>query len=243
MGALIQATGVSVVRRGKHVLRDVSADVSEGGFVTVIGPNGAGKTTLLKCLTGSIRPDRGRVRRRSGLTTGYMPQLSVVDPVVPITVRHFLSLRKSVGTDAVDRVARETGIEEILRTSLHALSGGEFQRVLLARALVGDPDLLVLDEPAQNLDIANQLKFYKLIERVYRERDVSVLMVSHDLHLVMSCTRQVVCLFHHVCCSGEPQVVARDPEFISLFGDDMARMMAVYHHFHSHSHDSKRRAG
>ena len=243
MNALVEASHINVSNGRRRILKDVSLAVGERDFITLIGPNGAGKSTLLKCLTGSVVPDRGRVERRRGIRIGYMPQSLSVDYVMPITVRRFLSLRRQVDAEAVRRVAEETAVEPILTDSLHTLSGGELQRVLLARALIDEPDLLVLDEPAQNLDVTNQLKFYKLIERVYTQRKISVLMVSHDLHLVMSCTRQVVCLFHHVCCSGEPQAVARDPEFVSLFGDDMARMMAVYHHFHSHGHDIGHHAG
>ncbi len=243
MSTLVAARNLDVLHGGRHILKDVSLAVGERDFITVVGPNGAGKSTLLKCLMGSVFPDGGQIERKRGIKVGYMPQSLVVDYVMPITVRRFLSLRKQVDAAAVRRVAEETAAEQILLTPLHMLSGGELQRVLLARALIDEPDLLVLDEPAQNLDVVNQLKFYKLIERVYTERKISILMVSHDLHLVMSCTRQVVCLFHHICCSGEPQAVARDPEFVSLFGDDMARMMTVYHHFHSHSHDIERHAG
>lgn len=135
-------------------------------------------------------------------------------------------------------VAQEMGIEHLLRTPLYVLSGGELQRVLLVRSLMDNPELLVLDEPAQNLDIASQLTFYKLLERIYTERSLSILMISHDLHMVMAATKKVICLFHHICCSGEPHVVTQDPEFISLFGSDMANMMSVYQHSHNHTHDN-----
>lgn len=237
MNGLISAERVSVLRGRRAILKEVSLEIGERDFVTVIGPNGAGKSLLLKCLMGFCKPDRGRVLRREGLKVGYMPQSLSVDRSAPVTAGRFLSLRKPTSREAILKTSEETAVAHLLDKPLHALSGGELQRVLLTRALLGDPELLMLDEPAQNLDVSSQLAFYKLMERVYNERRLSILMVSHDLHLVMSCTRRVVCLFHHVCCSGEPQTVARDPEFISLFGDDMARMMAVYHHAHSHSHD------
>ncbi|PHQ70092.1 MAG: zinc ABC transporter ATP-binding protein ZnuC [Sneathiella sp.] len=236
MGALISAKNLMVVRDGKSILNDVSLDIEDHDFVTIIGPNGAGKSMLLKCVMGFYKPEGGTVFRRSGIKIGYVPQRLVADHTIPIRVRRFLSLRKKVTKDAIVNAARETAIEEILDQPLHVLSGGELQRVLLARALLDDPDLLVLDEPAQNLDVSGQLGFYKLLDHIYAERNVSILMVSHDLHLVMSSTKRVVCLYHHICCSGAPHMVTRDPEFISLFGDDMARLMAVYNHSHDHAH-------
>ncbi|MAZ02494.1 MAG: zinc ABC transporter ATP-binding protein ZnuC [Sneathiella sp.] len=237
MGELLSARGVSVLRDGNSILENVSLSIGEKDFITIIGPNGAGKSMLLKCMMGFYAPSEGDVFRRDGLKIGYVPQRLVADHTVPIRVRRFLTLRKKAGKAKLATVAEETAIEDILDKPLHVLSGGELQRVLLARALLDDPDLLVLDEPAQNLDVTGQLAFYKLIEKIYAERDVSILMVSHDLHLVMSSTREVVCLFHHICCSGEPHMVTRDPEFISLFGNDMARLMAVYNHSHDHDHD------
>jgi|TARA_R110002124_G_scaffold150418_6_gene316983 zinc transport system ATP-binding protein len=237
MGELLSARGVSVYRDGNTILEDVSLSIGEKDFITIIGPNGAGKSMLLKCMMGFYAPSKGEVFRRDGLKIGYVPQRLVADHTVPIRVRRFLTLRKKATKAALASVAGETAIEDILDKPLHVLSGGELQRVLLARALLDDPDLLVLDEPAQNLDVTGQLAFYKLIEQIYAERDVSILMVSHDLHLVMSSTREVVCLYHHICCSGEPHMVTRDPEFISLFGNDMARLMAVYNHSHDHDHD------
>ncbi|MCF8466944.1 MAG: ATP-binding cassette domain-containing protein [Sneathiella sp.] len=237
MTSLLSASHVSVFRDGKTILSDVSLDVKERDFITIIGPNGAGKSMLLKCMMGFYAPSEGTVARKAGLKIGYVPQRLVADHTIPILTRRFLTLRKKADKAALAQVAGETAIENILDQPLHVLSGGELQRVLLARALLDNPELLVLDEPAQNLDVTGQLAFYKLLDRIYAERAVSILMVSHDLHLVMSSTKQVVCLYRHVCCSGEPHMVTRDPEFISLFGDDMARLMAVYNHDHHHAHD------
>tara|TARA_R100000005_G_scaffold96614_1_gene85164 strand:+ start:1025 stop:1885 length:861 start_codon:yes stop_codon:yes gene_type:complete len=236
MTELLAARHVSVYRDGRTILEDVSLGVGEKDFITIIGPNGAGKSMLLKCMMGFYAPSEGAVVRRDGLKIGYVPQRLVADHTVPIRVRRFLTLRRKARPADIERVAEETGISDYLDQSLHVLSGGELQRVLLARALLDNPDLLVLDEPAQNLDVTGQLAFYKLIDRIYSERNVSILMVSHDLHLVMSSTREVVCLYHHICCSGEPHLVTRDPEFIGLFGQDMARLMAVYNHSHDHEH-------
>lgn len=233
MGALITAANVSVTRQGNNILQDVSINIGTNDFVTIIGPNGAGKSMLLKCLMGFFKPESGTIKRKQMLKIGYVPQRMTPDHTMPISTRRFLTLRKKTDANSIKNVARETGIEAILNKPLYVLSGGELQRVLLARSLLNDPELLVLDEPAQNLDISGQLGFYKLLERVYRERSLSILIVSHDLHMVMASTKRVICLFHRVCCSGEPHTITRDPEFISLFGDDLANMMAIYHHDHN----------
>ena len=233
---LIQASNINVSRQGNKILENVSVVVGDHDFLTVIGPNGAGKSMLLKCLMGFYAPDIGEIRKMNGLRVGYVPQNFAPEHTMPISVRRFLTLRKKTEEAAIEEIARETGILNILDQALFELSGGERQRVLLARSLFDNPHLLVLDEPAQNLDISGQLGFYRLVEKIYKERKVSVLMVSHDLHLVMASTKEVICLFHHVCCSGEPQIVAKDPEFISLFGNDMATMMAAYQHSHDHAH-------
>lgn len=233
---IIKAENINVLRQGSHILKDVSVDIKTDDFVTVIGPNGAGKSMLLKCLMGVYGVDSGRITRKDGLKIGYIPQRFLPDATIPISVRRFLFLRKKSNDEDVQKAVQETGIERLLQKPLSVLSGGELQRVLLARALLGNPELLMLDEPAQNLDISGQLGFYRLLERIYKERPISILMVSHDLHMVMASTKQVMCLFHHVCCSGEPHVVTRDPEFVSLFGEDMANMMSVYQHHHNHTH-------
>lgn len=235
--SLLRAENITVTRQGKTVLNNVSLAVGARDFITIIGPNGAGKSMLLKCLMEFYAPDSGTITRSPGLRIGYVPQRLIPDHTLPITVARFLALRKQATKANIRTVAEETGIADILDTPLHVLSGGELQRALLARALLDDPGLLVLDEPAQNLDISGQLAFYKLLERIYAERALSILMVSHDLHMVMASTKQVVCLYHHICCSGEPHMVTKDPEFIALFGNDMARMMAVYQHEHNHKHE------
>lgn len=235
--SFLAADRLTLMRQGKVILREVSLAVEERDFITLVGPNGAGKSMLLKAMMGLEKINGGTVTRREEMRIGYVPQRLLADPTVPITVARFLRLRKNAA--ALPEVAARTSVSALLDCPLHALSGGELQRVLLARALMESPDLLVLDEPAQNLDVSGQLAFYKLLETLYRERNVAILMVSHDLHLVMASTRKVVCLYHHICCSGTPHTVARDPEFIAMFGDDMARMMAVYTHEHLHTHEGE----
>ncbi len=238
MNVLIEAKHLNVLKRKKHILKDVSISIGERDFITVIGPNGAGKSMLLKCLLGFYQADSGTIERSKELRIGYMPQHLSFDRSMPITVGRFLRLRKRSNASELQKVLHETDIAQLVERPLSVLSGGELQRVLLARSLLNDPELLVLDEPAQNLDISGQLAFYKLLEKIYANRPLSILMVSHDLHLVMASTKQVICLFHHICCSGEPQSVTKDPEFISLFGRDMAKMVAVYQHSHNHIHEN-----
>lgn len=233
---LLNAEHLSLVRDGHTILQDVSLDVQARDFITIIGPNGAGKTMLLKILMGLIAPDSGKVEKKNGLRIGYVPQRLIADHAIPITVKRFLSLGRKTAAKALGRIAEITDTHAILSKPLYALSGGELQRTLLARALLSEPELLILDEPAQNLDIAGQLAFYKLLQQIYKNQSLSILMVSHDLHLVMASSKRVICLFHHICCHGEPHAVAKDPAFISLFGDDMARLMAIYNHAHDHEH-------
>lgn len=234
--SLISAQNITVMRDGKRILHDVSLSVGAHDFITIVGPNGAGKTMLLRIMAGLMRPDLGQVIRKPALKIGYMPQKIEPDPTLPITVKRFISLRKSADANALSSLVERLQIEALMGKLLFELSGGELQRVMLARAMMGSPDLLVLDEPAQNLDVASQLVFYKTLDDIYATGNLSILMVSHDLHLVMASSKQVVCLFHHICCQGAPHMVANDPEFIQLFGNDTARMMAVYHHEHHHQH-------
>ncbi len=236
MTDLITASNITVNRGETKILDNVSLTIGESEFITILGPNGGGKSMLLKCLMGFYIPDNGNIKRKRHLRIGYVPQQFTSEQTMPISVGQFLRLRKKVSAEELETITAETNIEALVNKPLNILSGGELQRILVARALIGAPDLLILDEPAQNLDISGQLAFYKLLSEIYEKRSFSILMVSHDLHMVMATTKKVICLFHHVCCSGEPQVVTKDPEFITLFGNDMAEMMAVYQHGHNHSH-------
>ncbi len=233
---LISAKNINFTRQNKIILQDISLTIKERDFTTIVGPNGAGKSTLLKCLLGFYKVDSGNIEKRSNLKIGYVPQSLSLDLTMPINVERFLRLGKKIADSYFLQTIKETKITEILQKPLYVLSGGELRRVLLARGLLIDPELLVLDEPAQNLDISGQLSFYKLLQKIYQNRKLTIIMVSHDLHMVMANTKKVICLFGHICCSGAPNIVTKDPEFISLFGDDMAKMMAIYNHQHQHEH-------
>ena len=230
INALISAKKVCVFKHQKSILENIDIQINKNDFITIIGPNGAGKTMLLKCLMGFYKPTSGIIEKKEKLKIGYMPQSINVINTMPMTVKNFITVRKKYDDISLNKVICEINIKHLIDKQLSVLSGGEMQRVLLARSLLNNPDLLILDEPAQNLDISGQLNFYKLIQEIYSKRDISILMVSHDLHLVMVSTKKVLCLSNHICCSGQPQQVAKDPEFISMFGEDMANMMAVYQH-------------
>ncbi|MBP8884574.1 zinc ABC transporter ATP-binding protein ZnuC [Pseudomonas oleovorans] len=234
--ALIRLDGVAVSFNGQPVLDNVQLSVQPGEIVTLIGPNGAGKTTLVRVVLGLLQPDSGNVRRAPRLRIGYMPQKLHVDATLPLSVLRFLRLVPGVDRKRALAALAEVGAEQVIDSPLQSISGGEMQRVLLARALLREPQLLVLDEPVQGVDVAGQAELYRLISRLRERHGCGVLMVSHDLHLVMSATDQVVCLNRHVCCSGHPEQVSGDPAFIELFGQD-AKSLAVYHHHHDHDHD------
>lgn len=235
--ALISAKNVSVLKNQKSILENIDIQINKKDFITIIGPNGAGKTMLLKCLMGFYKPTSGMIERKEKLKIGYMPQSIHVINTMPMTVKGFITVKKKYDDVSLHKVITEVNLGEIVNKQLSVLSGGEMQRVLLARSLLNNPDLLILDEPAQNLDISGQLNFYKLIQEIYSKRDISILMISHDLHLVMVSTKKVLCLYKHICCSGAPQQIAKDPEFLSMFGKDMANMMSIYQHSHDHDHD------
>jgi zinc transport system ATP-binding protein len=238
---LVEATGITVRFDDHVVLRGVDLTVDAGEIVTLIGPNGSGKSTLVRVILGLVVPDEGHVRRRARMRVGYVPQTFRVDPSLPISVRRFLLLS---APDAgrgkhggIDAALAEVGAGHTADNPLQTLSGGESRRVLLAQALLREPELLVLDEPSAGVDAGGQAELYDLIRAVRDKRGCGVLLVSHDLHLVMAATDRVVCLNHHVCCSGRPEAVSRDPEYLALFGPDLARALAVYTHDHDHEHD------
>ena len=224
------------MREGSAILDNISLTLNAGEFITLVGPNGAGKTMLLRCLLRVMPADSGRVHHKAGLRVGYVPERIIGENVMPMSVHRFLHLNQKMSHDECDAIMDETQISPLRERTLSTLSGGEVQRVLLARALARNPDVLMLDEPAQNLDINGQLHFYRLIDNIFEQRKLAILMVSHDLHLVMASTHKVVCLYHHICCSGEPSQLRHDPSFAALFGDDMARLVSVYSHNHTHDH-------
>ena len=233
---LVEAQGIEVAFAGNRVLADVDLAVSDGEIVTLIGPNGAGKSTLVRAVLGLIAPDRGRVFLRPGARIGYMPQRLAVDDTLPLTVERFLRLGGKASRAACAAALDEVGVGRLAESPIQGVSGGEMQRVLLARALLREPDLLVLDEPVQGVDVAGQGELFGLITRIRDRRGCGVLMVSHDLHLVMASTDTVVCLNHHVCCTGHPEAVTRHPAYLELFGPLAAEGLAVYTHQHDHHH-------
>jgi zinc transport system ATP-binding protein len=233
---LIECHGVTIRRGGEAVLDNVEIAVMPREMVSLIGPNGAGKTLLLRVLLGLIRAEEGKVALHPGLRIGYMPQKLTLDATLPLTVRRFLSLGGPVPVGQRQDVLDEVGISALINRPMQALSGGETQRVLLARALLRNPDLLVMDEPAQGLDIHGQDELMGLIEDTRQRRECSILMVSHDLHVVMAATDRVVCLNHHICCTGHPMDVEIDPGYVALFGERTVGHLATYRHHHDHVH-------
>ena len=234
---LVSARGVSVARGGQDVLQSVDVDVRAGEIVTLIGPNGAGKSTLAHVILGLLSPREGTVERRTGLRIGYVPQTVHVDRTMPLTARRFLQLSPWARKKDLARSLADAGAPDVLDRPFQDLSGGETKRVLLARALLPDPELLVLDEPTASIDVSGQAEFYDLIRGIRDSRQCGVLLVSHDLHLVMAATDTVLCLNGHVCCSGAPAAVSRDPAYLALFGPGVSETLGIYTHAHDHRHD------
>jgi zinc transport system ATP-binding protein len=235
-GPLIEARGLTVAHEGRVALRDVDFAIAPGEIVTVVGPNGSGKTTLLRALVGAARPSRGRVTRRPGLRIGYAPQRLAIDRAMPLTVDRFLALTGERDAAARRAALARAGVEALERRQVTELSGGQLQRTLLARALLKRPHLLALDEPTQGLDQPGEAAFYRLIAEVRAELGCAVLLVSHDLHVVMSASDRVVCLNGHVCCEGAPTAVSAAPEYRALFGLGTEGALALYRHEHDHAH-------
>jgi len=235
---LVEVQQLGLVIHKKTILENINFTVRRGEIVTLIGPNGAGKTALLKLVLGLNQPTSGKIILAKGLRIGYMPQALVVESLMPLDVARFLLLSPRANKAKCERIAAELAIKHLLTSPIQNISGGELQRVLFARALLNDPDLLVLDEPAQGIDINGQAVLYQLISTMRTKLNCSILMVSHDLHLVIAGTDQVVCLNRHVCCSGHPAAVMQNPEFINLFGSKVAAELALYTHHHDHHHDT-----
>lgn len=236
--ALLSARRLSLKKSSRTILDQIDIDLMPGEIVTVIGPNGAGKTSLVRVLLGIEPPTDGTLQRRPGLVIGYVPQRFDIDRAIPMTVERFLMLSSELRDSAIRAKALEdVGAPRLGDRQFSDLSGGELQRVLIARALLRNPQLLVLDEPVQGVDFAGEAELYTLISSLRSTRGMGVLLVSHDLHVVMAQSDKVICLNRHVCCSGVPSSVAQHPEYARLFGAQAARSLGLYTHVHDHKHD------
>jgi zinc transport system ATP-binding protein len=233
---LVSLDNAGVSMSDKWLVRGVSLDVRRGEIVTLIGPNGSGKSTTAKMALGVINPSEGSAWCRRDICVSYVPQKLSVDWTMPLTVNRFMTLTQTANDSDVQQALNSAGIEHLKNSQVRNLSGGEFQRVLLARAVVNTPELLVLDEPVQGVDFNGEIALYRLIEEIRTELNCGIILISHDLHVVMSSTNKVICLNGHVCCSGNPEVVASAPEFRALFGDRAADELAFYKHSHDHEH-------
>ncbi len=231
---LLQDAGIR--RNGRWLVRGVEFSVRRGEIVTLIGPNGSGKSTSAKMAIGVLKPDEGRVERKPGLRVGYVPQKLAVDWTMPLTVRRLMSLTGPLSETEISAALEAVGIAHLASAEVQHLSGGEFQRALLARAIARKPDLLVLDEPVQGVDFSGEIALYDLITSIRNSTGCGILLISHDLHVVMAETDTVICLNGHVCCRGTPAAVSQSPEYMRLFGANAGRTLAVYSHDHDHTH-------
>ncbi|NKB77097.1 MAG: zinc ABC transporter ATP-binding protein ZnuC [Gammaproteobacteria bacterium] len=238
---LLSLHGISVQRQSGFLIENITLTVQQGEILTVVGPNGAGKSTLVKVSLGLIEPDTGHVETTPNLKIGYVPQNVDIDETFPITVGRFLQLNDKHSHYELLRILEQVNAENLIYSPLQAISGGELRRVLLARALLKKPELLILDEPTAGVDVSGQAEIFTLIQAIRDQQNCGILLISHDLHIVMAGTDKVVCLNRHLCCSGTPEHVQQHPEFIALFGQSHATKFAIYAHHHDHSHDSRGR--
>ena len=232
---LLKVDNASFSKNNKWLVKNVSLEVKQGEIVTLIGPNGSGKSTTAKIALGIYKEIEGNVKRSTN-KIGYVPQKISIDWTLPIRVIDFMSLTEDPTDEQINIALNLTGVEYLKNKSLGNLSGGEFQRVLIARAIANQPDLLVLDEPVQGVDFKGEIALYELIKKISEELNCGILLISHDLHVVMSATDFVVCLNGHVCCSGTPQAVAKNDEYQELFGDRASTILSLYEHKHDHTH-------
>lgn len=233
---LVSLSAAGLYRKGRWLVRGVDFSISRGEIVTLIGPNGSGKSTTAKMAIGVTRPDEGQVSRIAGLKVGYVPQKLSIDWTMPLTVDRLMTLTAPLRGREIDAALEATGIRHLARAEVQHLSGGEFQRALLARAIARKPDLLVLDEPVQGVDFAGEIALYDLIKTIRNSTGCGILLISHDLHVVMAETDTVICLNGHVCCRGTPEAVSRSPEYQRLFGARAGQTLAIYNHHHDHTH-------
>ena len=233
---LIELKNAGVKRAGKWLARGISFSLHAGEIVTLIGPNGAGKTTSAKMALGLLDLDEGTALQKTGLLVGYVPQKVSIDWTLPLRVKRFLNLTGSCSETEINTALSMTGTSHLLNSEVNTLSGGEFQRVLLSRAIAKKPELLVLDEPVQGVDNTGEEAMYTLIETIAKTLNCGVLLISHDLHFVMSATTHVICPNGHICCSGTPRAVSTSSEFRTLYGSKISANLAIYEHMHDHNH-------
>ena len=234
---LVQLKHIDVSFNGNHALQNINLAVYPNSITTIVGPNGGGKSTLLKVLLKLLTPTKGSVIHQKGLKIGYVPQKLHLDHSMPITVHKFLSLKPNCTETNIQEVLTLLSITHLTENSMQKLSGGELQRVLLARAILNHPQLLVLDEPMQGVDITGQTELYQLLNHTRSWLNCAILMVSHDLNIVMANTDEVLCVNKHICCAGSPEMITNDPHFIHFFGDQFAKNVAFYSHHHNHHHN------
>lgn len=233
--SLLSLHNISFQINAQKIIDQVSFDLMPDDFLTIIGPNGSGKTTLLKLIIGLLKPTAGTIKRAPHVRIGYMPQKLMIDYMLPLTVSIFLNRSKEELLQT--KIIKALGIQNLLETSMHALSGGEFQRALLARALLNQPNLLILDEPSQGVDVTGQKELFTLIANLRTKMQFAVIMVSHDLYVVHKESDRVLCLNHHICCMGKPDVIRHTKEYKALFPDYAVDHLSSYTHQHDHSHD------
>ena len=232
---LVKLNNVGIQENGKWLVKGVSLEVEKGKILTLIGPNGSGKSTTAKIALGIYKNIEGNVEKLTN-NIGYVPQKISIDWTLPLRVKDFMVLTDNIKDELIDEALSLTGVIHLKEKNLGNLSGGEFQRVLLARAISKKPELLVLDEPVQGVDFTGEIALYELIKKISEKLNCGILLISHDLHTVMSATDHVVCLNGHVCCSGSPKDVARNNEYKALFGEQASQTLSVYEHKHDHEH-------
>ncbi len=234
---LLRAKQISYSRGGNLILDSVSFDLYRAQITTIIGPNGAGKSTLTSIVNGLVDKFSGEIERAPGLRIGYLPQKVYVNRLMPLNVERLMHLTRRVNDTEIDAALKQVEVSYLKHRQVQSLSEGELKRVLLARTTLGNPDLIVLDEPTAGVDVTGEVKMYELIGEFRNRLQCAVLLVSHDLHLVMSKTDQVLCLNQHLCCSGLPESVTQHPEYQALFGQHAGETLAAYSHHHDHVHD------
>ena len=233
---LVKLENAGVYRSSKWLVRGISFEINQGQIVTLIGPNGSGKTTTAKMILNILNTDEGLVKGNAN-KMAYVPQKINIDWTMPLRVIDFMKITSSLNNTQITETLVMTGVDKLLYNQIHSLSGGEFQRVLIARAIAKKPDLLVLDEPVQGVDFNGEIALYNLIKEISVNLNCGILLISHDMHFVMSTTDHVICLNGHICCSGSPSNVVKNPEYIKLFGEHNSETLSYYQHQHDHSHD------